>query len=110
MKLEPQNLELANKVLAAAKKKPVAVADPAAVLQNQLIKHQLDSDACLDVLSTIMHYGKECNKITVAKIGLQLNGLMDRDSDAVDKAVPQISFVFHDSNVNINGIFNPQRE
>lgn len=106
-KLVPDDLILVSKVLDAGTndgpKKIIRTE-----LQNELIKHNLTTSSALETISTVMHFSrKEINKISAAKIALELNGVL-KNQEVVDTQ-PIVQFVFQDSNVNLNGIFNPKR-
>lgn len=117
-RLTPTDLVLSEKILAVgtnAEPQVLVRAD----LDILLRKHRLTSDDALETLSEIMKFSKkEQHKITVAKLALEMNGVFIPIPEPVVEEVvieeekdktPVIQFVFNDSNVNLNGIFSPQR-
>lgn len=117
-RLTPTDLVLSEKILAVgtnAEPQVLVRAD----LDILLRKHRLTSDDALETLSEIMKFSKkEQHKITVAKLALEMNGVFVPIPEPVVEEVvieeekdktPVIQFVFNDSNVNLNGIFSPQR-
>jgi hypothetical protein len=107
-RLTPDDIVVADKILAQGLNE-----EPKKFVQKdldvKLKKHQMTVDSCLETLSNVMHFSrKEQNKIVVAKLGLELNGVLKEGGQEENKT-PTIQFVFTDSNVQLNGLFNPQR-
>lgn len=117
-RLTPTDLVLSEKILAVGTNVEPQVL-VRADLDILLRKHRLTSDDALETLSEIMKFSKkEQHKITVAKLALEMNGVFVPIPEPVVEEVvieeekdktPVIQFVFNDSNVNLNGIFSPQR-
>lgn len=107
-KLVPDDLILVSKVLkAGTNEKPQEIIRTE--LQEELIKHNLSIGSSLEVISSVMHYSrKELNKMTAARIALELNGVL-KNKEVVDDKQAVVQFIFGDGPVNLNGIFNPKR-
>lgn len=107
MLLTPEDLQVASEIIDISTTAEVKKLN--SQLQVDLMRHQLTTDDALETLSIILHSSRrEQNKIAVAKLALELNGVL-KENEKVEDRAPQITFVFQDSNVNLNGIFNPKR-
>lgn len=107
-RLEPDDLLLLSKVLAAGTNGGNPKEIIRSELEKELIKHDLTTSSALAEISTVMHYSrKELNRMQAAKIALELNGVL-KDNKEVGDQSQVVQFIFNDK-VDLNGIFNPKR-
>jgi hypothetical protein len=110
-RLTPSDFELTKALVASAGNEILpALAAGGNLLPEKLEEHKVGLDDALSSLGQLMHFGSKEDgvKLQATKVALEINKVINTDEE-VKKEKPVINFIFNDSNVNLNGVFNPQR-